>query len=332
MMGRKWLCILILAVLTGGAGAQNVSYLDSLPTQTEIEEAFPLGGEDPIDSAARQTAAFSIVSDTILKTARERKADFTPQERLAYDAARFDADARIRESFGWDKLGCGSDADCYRYEEAVIDYQRGDKKKAKAFRRDFQTRLYGNTVMPDNMSGASMSLSDVKVAPTDWIAILVGLALGILAAHPFRALRRGVVTALGSGIVREAGLETFNRRHRIKIGNTKLGTTITSARMDDALINSLNSGGESVVGVGWILWMRWILSVRQGGETEREGLVSFLSRTLLLIPVASAIGVGIMAFALNIVADQALVLLGAIFVLAFGITSIFVNFRAWLGV
>ncbi|WOI54680.1 hypothetical protein [Parvularcula sp. LCG005] len=330
MIARLLLVLFVFALSVGSADAQNPNYLKTLPTPEELEAAFPLGGEDPIDAAARQAAAFSIVSDTILLTARDRKSDFTPPERAAFDNYKYTAEHRIRASQGWPKLGCGSNADCQRYENLLIDYQWRDKKKSRAFEKEFKEKLYGNYSVPEHMPVATAATSDVQFRPLQWAAILIGLGLGVFAAQPHRAKLQGPVSVLGSGITDSQGFETFNRRHRVTIGDRKLGTTITSANIDDALHHALQSGDRATVGVGWMLWMRWILSVRHGSDIEREGPLSFLARTVLLTPLVTIIAVLVSGFILNMFAGPVIVFLATTFLLAFGVTQMVTNFRSWL--
>ena len=334
MLGRWAAFVLMIGAFVSAAHAQNSAYLDQLPARADIEAAFPLGGDDPVDAAARQIAAFSIVSDTILKTARDRGSDFTATEQAAYNAARFEALFRVREGLGYPRVACGDNEECWRFDNLLLDYQWRDEKKAAAFRQEFAAKLYPSGGAPSAMRldpSASPATVSAGFRPMQWLGILGGLAAGLFLTWPGGAIIRGQVTALGSGIVRDQGLETFNRRHRIKIGTKKLGTSVTSARIDDALLSALNSGSNAAVGAGWVMWFRWILSVSADGDTEREGFISFAGRTIPLVPLLALIAGAVSGIALYYMAGPAGAFAGVFFFLGAGIGQVLSNIRAWLG-
>jgi len=333
------LCVgfFVLATFAGfcaSAGAQDISYLKSLPTPAEIEAAFPIDGDDRIDAAAKQQAAFSLVADAINNRAKERRTmvKFTPEESELHGLYAIDASNRIRTSIGYPILGCGGDKDCERFDNLYREYLWLSKKKSAAFRAEFRQKFPAAAMTLPAAGATTGPGGDVKMF--DWLLIMAAIALGVAAARPWKAVYRGRITQMGSGVARTSSgviSETFNRRNRVTIGAKKLGETVTSTRMDDALLNAMQSGAEAAVGTGWVLWWRWILSVDCGGDKEREPFLSFLTRTLILSPLFAIIAALIAGFGARLFLPLNIAGPIGIFVLVFGLTQIVSNTLAWIG-
>ena len=333
-----FLALLAIAAFGASAFAQDAAYLKALPAPAEIEAAFPIEGDDRIDAAAKQQAAFSLAADAINERARERKTmiRFTPEEAALHTAYSVDASNRIRKSMGYPTLGCGGDKDCERFDALYREYLWRSKKKSAAFKAEFREKFpaAAAAVLPPAAAEAARAVAGGDVRTTDWLLILAAVSLGAAAARPWKAVYRGQITQMGSGVSRtSSGIisETFNRRNRIKIGAKKLGETVTSMRMDDALMSAMHSGSDAAVGTGWVLWWRWILSVNCDGEKEREPFLSFLTRTLILSPLFAVVAALIAGFGARLFLPLNIAWPIGIFVLVFGLTQIVTNTVAWIG-
>jgi hypothetical protein len=84
---------------------------------------------------------------------------------------------------------------------------------------------------------------------------------------------------------------TYNSRNHLNIGQKKLGTTVTSMRIDDALEAAMDLGAPVRVGLGWTFWRNWALCVKGPAETVREPFLSFVIQTFLVTPILGVIGV-----------------------------------------
>ncbi|MBB35476.1 MAG: hypothetical protein CME89_08465 [Hirschia sp.] len=322
---------LLLPLLCMPAIAQVDGYLKTLPTPDEIIAAFPIEGEgkERLDAAARQQAAFNHVSTIIYRNAHERSKPlkFTLQEEKAYKALDEDARARIRSLMGYPPYLCGNNSDCQDFESRVIDYGWRNKKMARAFEKDLNTRLFPQNIV--HHTPQSVATSWMK-----FLTALGGLVLGIFIARPWRVFYHGTLESLGSGITVEGSgaiRMVENRRNHIRIGNTEIGEAILSQRMDDELNAALDSNAQLAIGVGRIFIWRWVLFIRNGNRVLRANFFGVLGRALLLIPFFSILAAIVALMLVSSIASLPIALGVCLFCIGLGLGQILANIRAWLG-
>ena len=280
--------------LAAPAQAQKSDYfLKQMPTAAEIEAAYPLGGSDPVDAAARRAAAFKLAGVVIAKSNGRNgaPANLSAAEFDVYRAYSDQGPLKVREAMGWPAVFCGGDKDCDRFDSLVLDYVWRDKKKAEAFGHDFRDKLFvgKETMLPDKLR-YSKAKRDADTGAA-MLTLLAGLAAGLFAAAPWAIAREGAITSLGSGVTKSNGGMTYNARNHVNIGQKRLGTTVTSMRVDDALNDAMNLGAPVRVGFGWTFWRNWALCVKGPAEAVREPFLSFVIQTFLVTPLLGAIGV-----------------------------------------
>lgn len=281
------------------AQAQGSDYfLKQMPTAAEIEAAYPLGGSDPVDAAARRAAAFKVVGIVLAKSNGRNGApsNLSAGEFEVYRTYSDDGPFAVRKAMGWPPAFCGGDKDCERFDSLVLDYVWRNKKEAAAFGYDIRDTLFAGkeSMLPDDMRYSKAKRdTDTGVA---FMTLLAGLAAGLFAAAPWSIAREGAITSLGSGVTKSSGGMTYNSRNHVTIGKKKLGTTVTSLRVDDALSAAMDLGAPVRVGLGWTFWRNWALCIKGPVETVREPFLSFVIQTFLVTPILG--GVGLIAAAI----------------------------------
>lgn len=290
------LCAALICCLSSlsAAQAQNPDYfVKQMPTAAEIEAAYPFGGSDPVDAAARRAAAFKVVGIVLAKSNGRNGApsNLSAAEFEVYRTYSDDGPFAVRKAMGWPPAFCGGDKDCERYDSLVLDYLWRNKKKAAAFGYDVRDKLFAGkeSMLPDDMR-YSKAERDAGTGVA-LLTLLGGLAAGLLAAAPWSIAREGAITSLGSGVTKSSGGMTYNSRNHVGIGKKKLGTTVTSMRVDDALSAAMELGAPVRVGLGWTFWRNWALCVKSPVETVREPFLSFVIQTFLVTPILGAVGV-----------------------------------------
>lgn len=290
-------CVLFALGTAQAYAFDAAHFMRKLPTAAEIEAAYPLGGEDPVDAAARRAAAFKLVGVVIAKSNGRNGApsNLGTAEYDVYRTYNDDGPSTVRKAMGWSPF-CAGDKDCERFDSLVLDYMWRNKKKAKAFGHDVRDKLFAGKedMLPDDMRYSNVKGGDSVEAARTGVALLTfvgGLAAGLFAAAPWSFAREGAITSLGSGVAKSSGGMTYNSRNHVGVGAKKLGTTITSLRIDDALGEAMTLGAPVRVGVGWSFWRHWALCVKGPAETVREPFLSFFIQTFLVTPILGAVGV-----------------------------------------
>lgn len=325
-----------LAFLAPAHAQDSARFLRNMPTIEQIEEAFPLGGDDPVDAAARQVAAFKVAGDVIAAGPEGRNgslANMNPVEAKAYDAYSITAPQAVRDEMGWPRVVCAGNADCIRYDTLVTDYVWRDKKKSDAFRAEFREKLFaGKEAMLPDRHRYNKATRDGQTFNAV-LTLVGGLVLGLFVAQPLRRAREGEIRSLGSGVIKQtqsAITLTYNSRNHITIGDKKLGTTVTSPRIDDALTSAMDLGGPVRVGIGWTFWRNWALCVRGPAETVREPFFSFVLQTFIVIPVLTLFAIVAAAFLGPITGSGHVAVFAMAFVPAYAAGQVIKNVRAWL--
>ncbi|MEZ5936851.1 MAG: hypothetical protein R3C52_01370 [Hyphomonadaceae bacterium] len=331
---RMSIVLILLAcpvLATAPASAQSGEIaLSDIPGPAEIEAAFPIEGEGAarIEAAARQQAAFDHISTILYRQAskRSKPLNFRPDEQKLYTALTDDAKARIRAEMGFPKSICGpAEKDCRAFEELVTDYTVRDRKKKHALEAEIEAAFFPKR----EVSGVERT--------TGWfvIACLTGApVLGLVVFGPFGVIYRGELNAIGSGVVYEGGgmlrMAEVRRTH-LTIGGREVREFVLSPRMDDALEEAADRGGEVGLGVGRVLHLRWLLSIRSGTGTMRANLGGALLRQMFLIPFFAIVAAVLAAMLASLVLGLYLGVAVGLFFIGAGGGQILANLRAWFG-
>lgn len=281
-----------IATFTMAHAQSKDAFIRQLPSAAEIEAAYPLGGSDPVDAAARRAAAFKVTAIVLAKS-NGRNGAPSNLDTAEFDVYRAYSDQgpyKVREAMDWPQAFCGGDKDCERFDSLVLDYVWRDKRKAEAFGQEFRDKLFAGkeAMLPDELR-YSKAKRDTETGVA-LMTFLGGIAAGLFAAAPWARAREGAITSLGSGVSKSSGFMTYNARNHVSIGEKRLGTTVTSMRIDDALSSAMDLGAPVRVGIGWTFWRNWALCVKGPAETVREPFLSFVIQTFLVTPLLGAIG------------------------------------------
>ncbi len=324
-------CVFFLFWGAASASAESAYFLKQMPASEEIDAAFPLEGRDPVDAAARRAAAYKLVGIVIAKSEGRNGApsNLSAAEFDIYRAYSDQGPADVRVAMGWPAVFCSGDKDCERFDSLVLDYVWRDKRKAEAFGSEFRNKLFSGkeALLPDNLRYSKQKRdADTGVAV---MTLLAGLAVGLFAASPWAKAREGVIKSLGSGITKSSGGLTYNARNHLNIGDKRLGTTITSMRLDDALTHAMNLGAPVRVGLGWSFWRNWALCVKGPTETVREPFLSFVIQTFAVTPILGCVGLVAAAILGAAVGSGHVSVFAMSFVAAYTVGLVLKNMLAW---
>ncbi|GJL93310.1 hypothetical protein [Hyphococcus sp.] len=310
----------------------SVRYMKQLPAAADIEAAYPLGGKDPVDAAARRAAAYKLMGVVLAKSNGRNGApgNLNAAEFDVYRTYSDNGPSNVRSEMGWPPVFCSGDKDCERFDSLVLDYVWRDKKKSRPFGAEFRDKLFaGKEVMLPDELRYSKAKRDADTGAA-LLTLLAGLAVGLFAASPWARAREGAITSLGSGVTKMGGGMTYNSRNHLTVGDKRLGTTVTSMRLDDALTSAMDLGAPVRVGLGWTFWRHWALCVKGPAETVREPVFSFFIQTLVVTPILGVVGFIAAALLGAAVGSGHVSVFAMSFVAAYVLGLIVKNILAWL--
>lgn len=135
----------------------------------------------------------------------------------------------------------------------------------------------------------------------------------------------GSVEQIGSGILTSGFM---GRRSFVKIGPQRIRNVMSSNYLDSLLEAAVDSESDAAVSIGWMMFYRWLLAVRQEGDQAREGIFLFAAGMLthvVVVGLASLIAAAV-AGSLSEGLGVTVGIAGAAFLLA----TLVLNVRAWL--
>ncbi|MCK5009257.1 MAG: hypothetical protein KAS98_02135 [Deltaproteobacteria bacterium] len=136
----------------------------------------------------------------------------------------------------------------------------------------------------------------------------------------------GIIDMIGTGRFTS---NWFVRRSFIKIGDNRLRNVMASDELDDFLEGGLENEEAVNLSVGWLMFYRWLLVVNHSGETERQSLFFFIPGIITHIFVTGLAGIIGGAIVYEVVSSTLGILLG-IGIVAYGLVTSILNFKAWL--
>jgi hypothetical protein len=132
-----------------------------------------------------------------------------------------------------------------------------------------------------------------------------------------------------SGMLEEVGpgrltSSLLSKRGYVKIG----GQRVRSVTVTDFMDGLLEPGEDMTLSMGFFFFRRWLLAVKQGNETLREGLFVFLGGMMTHL-----VGVALIALPVALLASgigEAAGWMAAAAVMLYGFGTAALNLKAWL--
>lgn len=333
------LCTILSAVFSlplAGAGYFDAEgFIRQLPTAEEIDAAFPLGGPDPVEAAAKRSAAYRLVGVVIAESnGRDGSpANLSPVESTAYRQYSDAGPVSVRQEMGWPRVGFGGNRDIERYDNLLTDYVWRNKGMAEEFAAEFSKKLFAGkehllpeTFLETRAQRALISFSGL-------LALFFGICVGTAIAKPWKFFREGVLVSMGSGIAKTTpGLVsmTYLERNHLSLGDKRWGTTALSPRIDAALEAALESRFPIRVGMGRTVFRNWALSVKSPAEAVREPVITFCLHTFFLLPIVTLLAVVCAAFMGPATGSGLVALFSMAAAASFGAGLVFKNLLAWI--
>lgn len=143
----------------------------------------------------------------------------------------------------------------------------------------------------------------------------------------FKTRYSGQVQRIGSGRLVS---NWFTRRSYITVGEKKLRNVMASDDLDDFVEASVEDGDEVTLNVGWVMFYRWLLSAKNPADHVRQGLILLIAGMMTHIFVIGVVGLLAGAIGAEVLPGYIGPLLGAA-IIGFGLLTVVLNLKAWLG-